>query len=166
MNGYIKQELVNRFPLRYCRHNFISSLVEEACLHSIFFIIAGGGDGCGKVSITRSIQQDTRDTIDFPSTWMTCNIGLLGLRGNSCLNRRCANIGWFVGLRFIQDSHMQLICHKVIGGGQWMDNNWKDKRSTCCSCSGLYFIILSSCLGWWMDGWLTKPRRSIGFPGE
>lgn len=68
MNGYIKQELVNRFPLRYCRHNFISSLVEEACLHSIFFIIAGGGDGCGKVSITRSIQQDTRDTIDFPST--------------------------------------------------------------------------------------------------
>lgn len=67
LNGWIKQELVNRFPLRYCRHNFISSLVEEACLHSIFFIIAGGG-GCGKVSITRSIQRDTRDTIDFPST--------------------------------------------------------------------------------------------------
>lgn len=44
------------------------------------------------------------------------------LRGNSCL-KRCANIGRFVGLSFIQDSHMQLIRHKVIGGGQWMDNN-------------------------------------------
>lgn len=56
---------------------------------------------------------------------MTCNIGLLGLllRGNSCLNRRRANIGRFVGLSLIQDSHMQLIRHKVIGGGQWMVNN-------------------------------------------